>query len=249
MDKICKWSVRCNGGSCALEFVVDVEELCEVCELPLDIIPRRELLDGQAAIWYRNNRKSWAGWQEFKQEFFKFSLDTRYLERLDDKDMMRHFNYTTQQQLESTCRNSRREYQLFFGNTVCQDLKEMISLGERFEDIPAPTVASPPRETSGPSRVPKVNAPTTTYTSRYVLASLTAGGLKTTGVIDAGATRSVIRKDMIGFIPRIIATKANGNTIQMADGSLRDSKYMIMVEVYVGDVSFNLELLVLEQSA
>uniref|UniRef100_A0A1A9UDR5 Peptidase A2 domain-containing protein n=1 Tax=Glossina austeni TaxID=7395 RepID=A0A1A9UDR5_GLOAU len=74
------------------------------------------------------------------------------------------------------------------------------------------------------------------------------GGLTTPGVVDTGATRSIIRKDMIGFIPHIIASKASSNTIQMADGSLRDSKQMITVEVYAGDVFFNLELLVLRQS-
>uniref|UniRef100_A0A1A9VDD1 Uncharacterized protein n=1 Tax=Glossina austeni TaxID=7395 RepID=A0A1A9VDD1_GLOAU len=63
-----------------------------------------------------------------------------------------------------------------------------------------------------------------------LVASLTVGGLTTTGVVDTGATRSIIRKDMIGFISRIIATKASGNTIQMADGSLRDSNEMITVE-------------------
>uniref|UniRef100_A0A1A9ZYP5 Uncharacterized protein n=1 Tax=Glossina pallidipes TaxID=7398 RepID=A0A1A9ZYP5_GLOPL len=72
-----------------------------------------------------------------------------------------------------------------------------------------------------------------------------AGGLTTTGVVDTGATRSIIRKDMTGFIPHIIATKASGNIIQMVDGSIRDSKQMITVEVCVGNVSFNLELLVL----
>uniref|UniRef100_A0A1A9VGX7 CCHC-type domain-containing protein n=1 Tax=Glossina austeni TaxID=7395 RepID=A0A1A9VGX7_GLOAU len=101
--------------------------------------------------------------QAFQKEGGKFR---DYAIRLED--MMRHLSYTTRQQLERICRNSRREYQVFFGNTVRQDLNETISLGERFEDIPAPTVASPPRETSGPSRIPRVNAPTTTNTSRNV---------------------------------------------------------------------------------
>lgn len=187
MDKICKWSVRYNGDSCALGFIGRVEQLCEVNELPLDIKSRiiMKLLSGQVTIWYRNSKHSWTGWQEFKQEFLKFFLHTRYLERLDNKvrqtlqlegekfkdyalrlqDMMRHLNYTIRQQLERICRNSRREYQLFFGNMVCENLNEMISLGERFEDISAPTMASPPRETSCPSRVPRVNAPIATNTS------------------------------------------------------------------------------------
>uniref|UniRef100_A0A1A9ZXF7 Uncharacterized protein n=1 Tax=Glossina pallidipes TaxID=7398 RepID=A0A1A9ZXF7_GLOPL len=38
--------------------------------------------------------------------------------------------------------------------TASKDLTELIALEERLEDIPAPTVASLPRETSGPFRVP-----------------------------------------------------------------------------------------------
>ncbi|KAL9875278.1 uncharacterized protein ACN427_013472 [Glossina fuscipes fuscipes] len=151
MDRICKWSVRYDGESCALEFIARVEELCEVYDLPIDIMPRiiMELLNGKAAIWYRNNRRAWAGWQEFRQEFLKFFLPTRYLERLDDQvrqtfqlagekfrdyalrlqDLMRHLDYTTQQKLDRIARNSQREYQLFFGDTSSKDLNELIAHG------------------------------------------------------------------------------------------------------------------------
>uniref|UniRef100_A0A1B0C7S1 Uncharacterized protein n=1 Tax=Glossina palpalis gambiensis TaxID=67801 RepID=A0A1B0C7S1_9MUSC len=59
MDRICKWSVRYDGESCALDFIARIEELCDVYDLPPDIMPRiiMELLNGKAAIWYRNNRK------------------------------------------------------------------------------------------------------------------------------------------------------------------------------------------------
>lgn len=46
-----------------------------------------------------------------------------------------------------------------------------------------------------------------------LVASLIVGGLTTTGVVDTGATRSVIRKDVIGFIPHIISTEASCNAI------------------------------------
>uniref|UniRef100_A0A1A9UDS0 Uncharacterized protein n=1 Tax=Glossina austeni TaxID=7395 RepID=A0A1A9UDS0_GLOAU len=53
MDKICKWLVRYDGECCALEFIDRVEELCEVYDLPLDIVPWiiMELFSGKAAIW------------------------------------------------------------------------------------------------------------------------------------------------------------------------------------------------------
>uniref|UniRef100_A0A1A9ZBE6 CCHC-type domain-containing protein n=1 Tax=Glossina pallidipes TaxID=7398 RepID=A0A1A9ZBE6_GLOPL len=169
MDRICKWSVRYGGESCALEFIGRIEELCEVYELPLHIMPRiiMELFSGKAAVWYRNNRKSWAEWQEFKQVRQTLQLDGEkfkdYALRLQD---MQHLNYTTHQKLERICRNSRREYQLFFGDTAGKELTELIALRERFEDMPAPKVAPLPKEALGPSHTPRVNAPTTTNSGR-----------------------------------------------------------------------------------
>uniref|UniRef100_A0A1B0BXI9 Retrotransposon gag domain-containing protein n=1 Tax=Glossina palpalis gambiensis TaxID=67801 RepID=A0A1B0BXI9_9MUSC len=169
---------RGHGESGALEFIARVEELCEVYDLPTDIMPRiiMELLHGKAAIWYRNNRRVWSGWPEFKQEFLKFFLPTRYLdhqvrqtfqmagEKFRDyalrlQDLMRHLNCTAQQRLDRIAHNSRREYQLFFGDTSSKDLSEMIALGERFEDIPAPATAPLMRTTAGIRQQPGGNAP------------------------------------------------------------------------------------------
>uniref|UniRef100_A0A1B0BHX2 Uncharacterized protein n=1 Tax=Glossina palpalis gambiensis TaxID=67801 RepID=A0A1B0BHX2_9MUSC len=223
MDRICKWSVRYDGESGALEFIARVEELCEVYDLPTDIMPRivLELLHGKAANWYRNNRR----------------------------DLMRHLNYTAQQRLDRIARNSRREYQLFFGDTSSKDLSEMIVLGERFEYIP--TVATTPplrvaaeRRKPPPDAVPK----TVEMTGRTLVASLTIGGLATRGDVDTGATRSIIREDFIGFIPHIINSETRSHIIRMVDGASQDSKRSITVEVKIGDMSFNVKLLVLRRS-
>uniref|UniRef100_A0A1B0BW69 CCHC-type domain-containing protein n=1 Tax=Glossina palpalis gambiensis TaxID=67801 RepID=A0A1B0BW69_9MUSC len=336
MARICKWSVRYDGESCALEFIARVEELCEVYDLPTDIMPRiiMELLHGKAAIWYWNNRRVWAGWQEFRQEFLKFFFPIRYLERLDDQvrqtfqlagekfrdyalrlqDLMRHLDYTTQQKLDRIARNSQREYQLFFEKISSKDLNEI-------------TLAPLPRMISGTSRAPRENAPTTMNTSSAtrnvchrcgqpghlardcvnhrvlfcwdcgrpgvltkdccrqtagqhiqargmtvyesierrkpppdavpktvetigstLVASLTIGGLATTGVVDTGATRSIIREDFIGFIPHIINSETRSHTIRMVDGASQDSKRSITVEAKIGDMSFNLELLVVRRN-
>lgn len=103
----------------------------------------------QAAIWYRKSKKSWTEWQEFKQKSFKFFRHIRYLERLNEK-CVKHINWK-EKSLKTTryaCRiwsdlaQQKKiieivggNYQLFFGNRVCKDLTEIISLGERFEDI------------------------------------------------------------------------------------------------------------------
>ncbi|KAL9888077.1 uncharacterized protein ACN2A1_010196 [Glossina fuscipes fuscipes] len=348
MDRICKWSVSYDGESGALEFIARVEELCEVYDLPTDIMPRiiMELLHGKAAIWYRNNRRVWSGWQEFKREFLKFFLPTRYLERLDDQvrqtfqlagekfrdyalrlqDLMRHLDCTTQQRLDRIARNSRREYQLFFGDTSSKDLSEMIALGERFEDIPAPATAPPMRETTvirqqpggnlpfmssninagrnvchrcaltrhlardcrnprvlfcwdcghqgvltknccrqyaeqhpqargmtakGP---PGLDEPRTAATSKVLgmrgstlVASLSVGGLPTSGVIDTGATRSIIREDAAECIPWIIRSDTKSDSIRMADGTTQDSLRTITVEARLGVKAATLELLVVKK--
>uniref|UniRef100_A0A1B0AL35 Peptidase A2 domain-containing protein n=1 Tax=Glossina palpalis gambiensis TaxID=67801 RepID=A0A1B0AL35_9MUSC len=81
-------------------------------------------------------------------------------------------------------------------------------------------------------------------TGSTLVASLTIGGLATTGVVDTGATRSIIREDFIGLIPHIVNSETRSHTIRMVAGASQDSKRSITVEAKIGDMSFNLELLV-----
>uniref|UniRef100_A0A1B0ALK6 Peptidase A2 domain-containing protein n=1 Tax=Glossina palpalis gambiensis TaxID=67801 RepID=A0A1B0ALK6_9MUSC len=85
-------------------------------------------------------------------------------------------------------------------------------------------------------------------TGSSLVASLTIGGLATTGVVDTGATRSIIREDFIGFIPHITHSQTKSYSIRMVDGPSQDSKRSITVEVRIGVMSFNLELLVVRRS-
>uniref|UniRef100_A0A1B0A951 Uncharacterized protein n=1 Tax=Glossina pallidipes TaxID=7398 RepID=A0A1B0A951_GLOPL len=166
--------------------------------------------------------------------------------------------------IDRICKWSVR--QLFFGDTAGKELAELIILRERFKDIPAPTVLTknccrqntrqhteargmtvngslergkPPSDAA--RKIMKMVEST-------LAASLTVGGLPTTGIVDTGATRSIIRKDIIGFIPYILSSEARCNTIRMADGLSQRSKRSITVKVNVGDVSFALELLVVGRS-
>uniref|UniRef100_A0A1A9UDP5 Retrotrans_gag domain-containing protein n=1 Tax=Glossina austeni TaxID=7395 RepID=A0A1A9UDP5_GLOAU len=158
IDRVRKWSVKYDGVTNPLEFVEQIEELCGTDEIPLTLMPKImiELFTGQALMWYRNNRRPWADWQEFKKDFMKFFLHSRYFERLDDQirqtyqqqgetfkayalrmqNLMRHTEYTLQQKINHIYRNSRREYQLFIGQTECVNLIDMISMAEHYEDIP-----------------------------------------------------------------------------------------------------------------
>ncbi|XP_037898385.1 uncharacterized protein LOC119643109, partial [Glossina fuscipes] len=260
MDRICKWSVRYDGEGGALEFIARVEELCEVYDLPTDIMPRiiMELLHGKAAI--------------------------------------------------------------------CKDLSEMIALGERFEDIPAPATAPPMRETTGIRQQSGGNAPFMSSTNNAgrnvchrcalpghlardcrnprvlfcwdcgrqgvltknccrqyaeqhpqargmtakespglekppiaatskvlgmrgstLVASLSVGGLPTTSVIDTGATRSIIREDAAECIPWITRSDTQSHSIRMADGTTQSSLRTITVEIRLGVNAATLELLVVKR--
>ncbi|KAL9873976.1 uncharacterized protein ACN427_009979 [Glossina fuscipes fuscipes] len=75
-----------------------------------------------------------------------------------------------------------------------------------------------------------------------LVASLTIGGLAATGVVDTGATKSIISKDFIGFMLYIISSETRSYTIRMVDGASKDTNRSITVEVNVGNMSSNLEL-------
>uniref|UniRef100_A0A1B0BUQ7 Uncharacterized protein n=1 Tax=Glossina palpalis gambiensis TaxID=67801 RepID=A0A1B0BUQ7_9MUSC len=60
MDRVRKWSHKYDGDTNQLKFVERIEELCELYDMPLTII-LIELFTGQALMWYRNDRRYWAG--------------------------------------------------------------------------------------------------------------------------------------------------------------------------------------------
>uniref|UniRef100_A0A1A9ZYU7 Ubiquitin-like protease family profile domain-containing protein n=1 Tax=Glossina pallidipes TaxID=7398 RepID=A0A1A9ZYU7_GLOPL len=80
-----------------------------------------------------------------------------------------------------------------------------------------------------------------------LVADLSVGGLPTTGVVDTGATRSIIREDITGFIPFIKGSDTSSYTIRTADGSVQAGKNSITVEVNIGDMTLDLELLVVKR--
>ncbi|XP_037931912.1 transcriptional regulator DEF1-like [Teleopsis dalmanni] len=84
LDQIADWSVRYNGKGNPLDFVERIEELSEIYDIDLNIVPRMMtiLLKDWAAMWYRNNNKRWTLWSSFKADFLEFFLPYDYYERL-----------------------------------------------------------------------------------------------------------------------------------------------------------------------
>ncbi|XP_037929899.1 uncharacterized protein LOC119664498, partial [Teleopsis dalmanni] len=84
LDQIADWSVRYDGKGNPLGFVERIEELSEIYDIDLNIVPRMMtiLLKDWAAMWYRNNNERWTLWSSFKADFLEFFLPYDYYERL-----------------------------------------------------------------------------------------------------------------------------------------------------------------------
>uniref|UniRef100_A0A1B0G631 Retrotransposon gag domain-containing protein n=1 Tax=Glossina morsitans morsitans TaxID=37546 RepID=A0A1B0G631_GLOMM len=184
-----------------------------------------ELFTGQSLMWYRNHRRPWADWQEFKKDFMRFFLHSRYFEKLDDQirqtcqqrgetfkayalrmqDLMGHMEYTMQQKINRIYRNSRREYQLFIGQIECLRIEKS-----------------------------------------SVVANVIIGRLLIKEVIETGVTRTIIKSSLQDVIPFVSKAPNRSRTIRMADGTLRYSHRELVTMVSVRGTHFQLPLIVLD---
>lgn len=168
IDQVRKWSVKFDGIRDPLAFIERTEELADVYSLCKDMLPRTmpELLKDRALMWYRNNNQHWTSWEQFKRDFLRFFLPSRYFEQLDDdirqrhqrqgesfkdfvislQNMMRHAQYSDEQKLERIFRNSRTELQLYVKRQDFCNLSGLVALAEEFEAIVATRAPPRPRE-------------------------------------------------------------------------------------------------------
>ena len=157
IDRVRKWTVRFKGDDDPLEFVARVEELAEMYEVDLNLIPRTmpELLQGDALSWYRNNKKPWSLWVLFRKDFLQFFLPSRFFEQLDDdirervqksgesfkqyvtaiQTLMRHASYSSSKQLERIFRNCAAPYQLYIKRKDFETLAELLAMAEEYERL------------------------------------------------------------------------------------------------------------------
>ncbi|XP_037943117.1 uncharacterized protein LOC119675967 [Teleopsis dalmanni] len=159
VERIRKWSVKYNGGVDPIDFVESIEELAELDDVNVNLIPRMMpvLLEDKALMWYRNNNKQWNLWSSFKTDFLKFFLSSRYFDRLEDevrarvqkeqesfkdyvleiKYLMRHTGINQDSQLEQIYRNMRTEYQMYIKRRDFSSLTELTILADDFEELRA----------------------------------------------------------------------------------------------------------------
>ncbi|XP_030751011.1 uncharacterized protein LOC115878604 [Sitophilus oryzae] len=85
--QVYKWGVTFNGRSDPVTFLERLEEICIAQNIHPDrLLPHLpEVLQGEAALWYRNNRVNYRTWEEFTGEFKIFYYPVNYEVDLEAK--------------------------------------------------------------------------------------------------------------------------------------------------------------------
>lgn len=83
--KVHRWGLRFNGRNDPVEFLERLEEIILAEKISGDrVLPYMpQLLDGEAAMWFRNNRTTWNNWTQFVETFKIFYFPVRYQEDLE----------------------------------------------------------------------------------------------------------------------------------------------------------------------
>lgn len=153
--KIHKWNIQFNGRTDPVAFIERLEEICTAEGIVLDrLLPSMpELLQGEASLWYRNNRKNWHTWDEFLQNFRSFYFPINYaadleieisrrLQRPNESphryitDMQtlirRHGNMSPEQELQWLYRNLLPEYRQYIRKT---DFTDVVTLSRIIREV------------------------------------------------------------------------------------------------------------------
>lgn len=79
------WRVYFDGSNDPVAFIERVQEIYDAQNIPLDaLLPHMpDLLQGDAALSYRNNRREWKTWTQFVTDFRSFYFSINYAEDLE----------------------------------------------------------------------------------------------------------------------------------------------------------------------
>ena len=151
-----RWKISFNGQGDPANFLERIEEIC-VAEsiLPDSLLPRMpDLLQGEAAYWFRNNRMSWRTWQEFVTDFRNFyfpinyqvDLEAEISRRLHKANepvsayltelqtlIRRNGSLSPDQQLSWLYRNLRPEFRQYIRRSDFHDVPSLSKIAREFE--------------------------------------------------------------------------------------------------------------------
>lgn len=78
--QISKWGIHFDGRNDPASFLERLEEICLSQNINMDLILPYlpDILRGDAALWYRNNRHAWQTWTDFRTAFRIFYFPVNY---------------------------------------------------------------------------------------------------------------------------------------------------------------------------
>lgn len=159
MDIVRKWNIKFSGNknpADAVHFIERIEEISECYDISLDRLPKvmPELLKDAPLDWYRNNKRDWVSWEDFKTSFNRFFVPARLQTNYEDavekhlqlKDqsiadyviaiqtkMRRVKDMTEQKKLDRIYTNMLPEYKLYIRRREFRTLDELLELGDEYE--------------------------------------------------------------------------------------------------------------------
>ncbi|XP_045782201.1 uncharacterized protein LOC123878875 [Maniola jurtina] len=157
---ISRWDISFDTTEDPVEFLERVEELADTLKVNKDkiihVMPR--CLQGQASLWYRNNKQDWKSWQDFIECFKLYYYPRNYEKNLletiinrhqeakesfvqyltDIQTLIRRYGkLTTEQKLDRIYDNMRFNYKYYIRRKDFKTITELIQLAGDYENINA----------------------------------------------------------------------------------------------------------------
>lgn len=155
-----KWNIHFDGTHDPVTFLERLEEIC-VAEniLPDRLLPHiPDLLQGEAALWFRNNKHNWTRWTEFRTAFRDFYFPVNYEVELEAEIarrrqrrgepisryitelqtlIRRHGNMNAQTELNWLYRNLLPDYRQYIRRTDFHDTASFTKVAREYEILQA----------------------------------------------------------------------------------------------------------------
>lgn len=184
--KIHRWNIHFDGNTDPATFLERLEEICVSQAInPDSVIPHLpEILKGEAALWYRNNRHTWTSWNEFRTAFrifyfpvnYEVDLEAEISRRLQRSNepvakyvtalqtlIRRHGNISPEQELNWLYRNLLAEYRQYIRRNDFHDTGSFSKAVREYEALNKELQESRrfrPFQTEFSSRPPREPQPT-----------------------------------------------------------------------------------------